>query len=287
MPKSTSLASVISPGELAAILDEPGLVLIDCRFDLMDPAAGRGAWQMQRIPGAAYADLDKDLAGPVTSTTGRHPLPDARAQAKRFREMGVSAGSQVVVYDDSAGAIAARAWWLLRWLGHAQVAVLDGGFSAWAAEGHTIDTGSPRDAHSGDFEGTPNSEWVVTTEMVLEEGADAVRLIDARDAARFRGEHEPIDPVAGHVPGAGNLPFSELVTADGRFFAPEALRERLEAALDGDLASPWSVMCGSGVTACHLAVAAHHAGIRPPRLYVGSFSEWIRAPERPVATGEP
>jgi len=276
---------VIAAAELAAAIGSEELVVLDCRFDLKDPAAGRRAWEAGHVPGAHYADLDRDLAAAVSPGTGRHPLPDAGWMAERFSAWGIGNETRVVVYDSASGAIASRAWWLLRWLGHRRVAVLDGGIDAWMSADLPLETGTPG-AVAAQFEGTPRNDWVVTTETVSEPGPgfSRQRLLDARDPSRFRGEHEPIDPVAGHVPGATNLPFGETLDDTGCLKSPAALRELFASRLQGDLEAPWSVMCGSGVTACHLALAAEYAGLRAPAVYIGSFSEWIRDPERLVAT---
>ena len=281
MPGSPSV--VLTAAELAAETGSDELVVLDCRFDLKDPGAGRRAWEAAHIPGAHYADLDRDLADAVSPGTGRHPLPDASRLAERFSAWGIGRETRVVVYDAASGAIAARAWWLLRWLGHRDVAVLNGGIDAWVAEDLPLVTETP-DAVAARFEGAPSSGWVVTTEMVGAPGFSRQRLLDARDSSRFRGEHEPIDPVAGHIPGTTNLPFSETLDGSGLLKPPAALRELFASRLQGDLEAPWGAMCGSGVTACHLALAAEYAGLRAPAVYVGSFSEWIRDPERPVAT---
>jgi len=274
---------LIAAAELAAEIGSEGLVVLDCRFDLKNPSAGRRAWDVAHIPGAHYADLDRDLAAAASPVTGRHPLPDADRMAQRFSEWGIGEGARVVVYDAASGAIAARAWWLLRWLGHQRVAVLDGGIDAWIAAKLPLETEAPG-AAAARFEGSPRNDWVVTTETVSAPEFSRQRLLDARDPSRFRGEQEPIDPVAGHVPGTTNLPFSETLDAAGLLKSPAALRELFASRLQGDLEAPWGVMCGSGVTACHLALAAEHAGLRAPAVYIGSFSEWIRDPGRPVAT---
>ena len=279
--------SVISGGELAARLGSEDLVILDTRFDLLDPGRGSALWLESRIPGAQYAHLDDDLAAPVAERTGRHPLPDAESLARFLAAKGVTGDRQVVLYDDVGGAIAARGWWLLRWLGHDRAAVLDGGFPLWVEAGLPVETeepGPPADNSSAGGDTAPRSDWVVSTDELLRSLPD-LRLVDARAAERFRGESEPIDPVRGHVPGASNLPFSELLDDAGRFHSPLRIRERLTRHLDGDPESPWVAMCGSGVTACHLALAAEYAGLPAPRIYIGSFSEWIRDPGREVATG--
>jgi thiosulfate/3-mercaptopyruvate sulfurtransferase len=270
--------------ELAAALDDPQLRIIDCRFDLMAPAAGRTAWLEAHIPGALYADLDRELSAPVAPDTGRHPLPAVSDAAATFARLGVDADTRVVAYDDAGGAIASRAWWLLRWLGHRRVTVLDGGLQAWRASGLPLESGL-RETAPRDFRATPEPERVLTTQEIaanLATGLASV-LVDARDEVRFRGEAEPIDPVAGHIPGAHNLPSGACLRADGTWEDADALRSRLAPLLGDDDSVQWAVMCGSGVTACHLAISGLLAGYSEPRLYVGSWSEWIRDPARPVA----
>ena len=280
------LRTVIRGRDLAARLGDQELVILDCRFDLMDPDAGKAAWVTGHIPGAVYVDLDRDLSGPVTEESGRHPLPDVAALVDRFGALGIDAGTQVVCYDQASGAIAARAWWLLRWLGHERVAVLDGGYAAWLAASGPVRAGEETN-EARTFPGRAADGWVLSTRELIDSpgGVACRRLVDAREAPRFRGEHEPIDAVAGHIPGARNLHFGETLDDKASLKSPKELEKLFLDALDGDLETPWSVMCGSGVTACQLAVAAAHAEIRPPQLYVGSFSEWIRDPGRPVATG--
>lgn len=279
-------STLITASQLAASLGRADLCVIDCRFDLANPAAGRRAWLDGHIPGAVYADLDKDLAGPTSTSSGRHPLPDVRLMEERLGEWGVGNDTDVVVYDAGNGAIAARAWWMLHWLGHDRVRLLDGGIKAWLDDGNALEIG-PVTRQRATFVARPKQEMVVTTtdvEAALA-SSDGLVVIDVRDPARFRGEAEPIDRVAGHIPGAVNVPFSGNLTADGRFRPPEELARRIEDALRQRQGQPWAVMCGSGVTACHLALAAVHSGLEMPGLYVGSWSEWIADPKRPVASG--
>jgi thiosulfate/3-mercaptopyruvate sulfurtransferase len=218
----------------------------------------------------------------VRADTGRHPLPDVDRFARTLAGWGISNASQVVVYDLSGGAIAARLWWMLRWLGHQKVAVLNGGFAAWKGIDGEIETGLVEPARA-EFSVRPNPSIVLKTdELAADRGS--IRLIDARDRQRFLGRSEPIDPVAGHVPGARNLPFSECLDSEGLMKTPSELLGLWRDVLDKPSESRWAVMCGSGVTACHLALSAAEAGLRPPRLYVGSWSEWIRDPARPIAT---
>lgn len=274
---------LMSTAELDAILGHKDLRVLDCRFDLMDTAAGRAAWIEGHIPGAVYADLDNDLAAPVTDASGRHPLPAVDMLAATFSTMGIDANTSVVVYDDRNGAVAARAWWLLRWLGHKRVRLLDGGYAAWHVAGGKIEQGK-RSVTARQFVARPQEHMVLECQEI-ETTTGNLHLVDARDAARYRGEVEPIDAVAGHIPGALNLPFADTVLPDGRWKSAAEIRELLSPLLANGADTNWSVMCGSGVTACHLVVSGLLAGYREPRLYVGSWSEWIRDPGRPVAQG--
>ncbi|AOU99056.1 hypothetical protein BI364_14900 [Acidihalobacter yilgarnensis] len=259
------------------------IVLVDCRFDLAHPNAGRQAYLAGHLPGAVYAHLDEALSGHLGPDTGRHPLPTPEAFGARCGEWGICPGVRVVAYDDAGGVYAARLWWLLRWLGHADVCVLDGGVQAWLAAGHALETQSsvptPRS-----FTGTPRVDLSLGVEALQTALADRrCCLIDVRAAARYRGEVEPIDPVAGHVPGAVNHPFTHLLDERGHFLPAAALREQIESLLSGAPAETVVAMCGSGVTACHLLLAMTHAGLPGGRLYPGSWSEWIRDPTRPIA----
>jgi len=276
-------ATLISPEELQQNLAAPELRLVDCRASLQDRDAGRKAYRAAHLPGAVFADLESDLSGPVVpGNTGRHPLPPVSALVERLRAWGIGNASQVVAYDDAGGAFAARLWWLLRWLGHDAVAVLDGGFSAWSAAGYALTDDEPRPS-AQDFTPAARAEWLVTADEVAR-SSDRASLFDARAPARFRGDEEPIDPVAGHIPGAQNLPFTENLRA-GRFRPERELRAVFEAALAGHAAKDAIMYCGSGVTACHNVLAFAHAGLELPRLYAGSWSEWITVPTRPVARG--
>ena len=277
---------LITVAELRHRLADAELRILDCRFELSQPDAGHEAWLHGHIPGAVFADLDRDLAAPVTETTGRHPLPGVRSAAETFSRLGVANASTVVVYDADNGGIAARAWWMLSWLGHERVALLDGGLRSWELEGLPLERGHV-DVTPATFDPVPSPDCEMTTAEVAAgvRDGEVLRLVDARAAARFRGEAEPIDAVAGHVPGATNLPFTDILKPDGCWKSPAEIRQLLVAALGDATSAPWTVMCGSGVTACHLALAARLSGISEPRVYVGSWSEWIRDPGRPVATG--
>ena len=272
--------------DLADRIGDPGLRILDCRFDLTDPGAGRNAWLDAHIPTAIYADLDRDLSGPITADSGRHPLPSIPAAEETFSRFGIDAATRVIAYDDAGGAIASRAWWLLRYLGHQDVTVLDGGVRAWRSRNLPLESG-PRDARRREFSATAHPDRVLETQDIAA-NLRALRerpLIDARDAARYRGEAEPIDSRAGHIPGTRNLPFDSCLREDGTWLDDHSLRQRLGTVLGGKLSAPWAVMCGSGVTACHLAISGLLAGFSEPRVYVGSWSEWIRSPSRPIAKG--
>lgn len=270
---------------LAAHLDDAAWVVVDCRFSLADTGAGRRDWAAGHIPGARYAHLDEDLSGPRRADSGRHPLPDPAAFAACLGRFGITPDSQVVAYDAAGGAMAAaRLWWLLRWFGHARAAVLDGGLAAWLRAGLPLATDTPAPQPTV-YPPTPDDHAWLPSACVPAALALGERLIDARAAARFRGEVEPIDPVAGHIPGAVNLPHEGNLDADGRFLPPERLRERFAAVLGGAVPATVIHSCGSGVTACHNLLAMEVAGLHGSRLYAGSWSEWVRDPARPVATG--
>jgi thiosulfate/3-mercaptopyruvate sulfurtransferase len=274
---------LITSEQLAGHLDDPQWVVIDTRHDLMDPSKGRQAYDAGHIPGAYFVSVDDDLSGPKTGKTGRHPLPDLAAFAARMNEIGIGPGTQVVIYDDVAGNFAVRLWWMLRWLGHEKVALLDGGFPLWVKEGKPISTKVPA-PRAGSFVPRPRLGATVDAHFVERHREDpALKLIDARAGERFRGEQEPIDPVAGHVPGAVNRFWKQNLLQDGRFKTPTQLRAEFKEFLGG--ADPANVvhMCGSGVTACHNLFAMELAGLPSGRLYPGSWSEWVSDPSRPVA----
>lgn len=268
------------------LVSHPGAVVLDCRFDLMNPSAGHEAWVAGHIPGAFYADLDKDLAAPRGSHTGRHPLPDRAAFAALLGSWGITPSTMVVAYDDVGGAIAARLWWLLGWVGHTHRAILDGGLQAWQAAGLPVSTDRPETGAASVYPASASTHRTIDADAVaIALDAEQLCLIDARDPVRFAGGSEPIDAVAGHIPGAVNRCFKENLTADGRFKSPETLRDEFTQLLAG-LPPVVASMCGSGVTACHNLFAMELAGLPPAALFVGSWSGWISDPARPVARQE-
>lgn len=278
--------TLISTEELAVHLGDPHWVIIDCRFTLSDPPAGRAAYRVAHIPGAFYAHLDEDLAGQVVpGKTGRHPLPDPKGLSEKLSSWGVGINKQVVVYDDSYGSMASRLWWMIRWLGHPSVALMDGGYQKWVREKRPVTAETWVAPTKGVCPSLPErSQWVDADEVLAQAGNSL--LVDARPEMRFTGEVDPVDPVAGHVPGAINWPFDENLDMDGTFLAPEALRENYQSLLKGLPPEHVLHMCGSGVTACHNLLAMEVAGLTGSKLYAGSWSDWITDPSRPIATGE-
>lgn len=264
--------------------DTADLVLLDCRFQLADPSYGPTVYEAGHLPGAHYLHLDYHLSGAKNGNNGRHPLPDGQRLAVNFGALGIGPNTQVVTYDDAGGMYAARAWWLLRWLGHEAVAVLDGGFQAWQAAGGAVTTDSP-EKNSTRFVMRPALEQLFDVDMVAANLDKAERvLIDARAPDRFAGQNETLDPVAGHIPGARNR-FFQLNLQDGRFKPSEVLAAEWQAVLGDTAASDVVLYCGSGVTACHNRLAMAHAGLDGAALYAGSWSEWCSDDSRPVATG--
>jgi thiosulfate/3-mercaptopyruvate sulfurtransferase len=281
--RATPLRTLISAAELAPRVADPDWLVIDCRFELGKPDNGERAYAAGHIPHAIYAHLDRDLAAPVTAQSGRHPLPQPEKFAATLVSWGMTPTTQVVAYDADNAAYASRLWWLLRWVGHEAVAVLDGGFKAWTSAGLPTSTEVPRRA-PGSFVARPNRDmWLDSGEIAERVRRDDWRLLDARAPERFAGKVEPIDHVAGHVPGARNHPFATNLESDGRFASAHELRDRLAQSQAGVADDHTIVMCGSGVTACNLLLAMEHAGKRGARLYAGSWSEWIRDPSRGVA----
>ncbi|ALG68549.1 sulfurtransferase [Beggiatoa leptomitoformis] len=280
--------TLITPAQLIAHLDDPNWVIFDCRFAMTQPELGHQQYLSAHIPHARYADLDKDLASAKSSDTGRHPLPTPHTLAHKLSLWGVDKNTQVIIYDDSAGSIAVRMWWLLRWLGHSSVAVLNGGFPRWQKEGLPV-SHTPSHPTVKEFIAQPDDSLWVTTH-VLEEHlkTKAWLLIDARAPERFRGEQEPLDPVAGHIPSAINLPFSGNLDVEGNFLSADLLHQRFAHLNGHPNIKPDHIIhsCGSGVTACHNLLAMEAAGLQGSKLYAGSWSEWITDSQRPIAKGE-
>lgn len=284
-----TFTTLIAPEELASHLGRPQWRVFDCRFSLDDPHRGRRDYQRSRIPGSLCLHLDEDLSAPVIpGVTGRHPLPDPLRLAQRLTRQGVGDSTQVVAYDDAGGSVAARLWWLLKWLGHEAVAVLDGGWPVWCARRLPVESGPPSPSSppsGGSLRVRIREAMVASVEEVAElvEDGRSSCLVDARAPERFRGEFETIDPVAGHIPGARNHPFQANLRPDGRFQPRADLRLALEALGGGLPPEELICYCGSGVTGAHNVLAFEHAGLGRPRLYAGSWSEWITDPRRPVA----
>ena len=273
---------------LRSILADDDVRVVDCRFSLKEPDAGLQQYHESHIPGAVFADLDKDMAAPVQSGTGRHPLPDPAQFARRLGELGISQQTRVVAYDQARGAVAARFWWMLRWLGHENVSLLDGGMARWAEFELPVESGQV-ELEAAVFQAEADTALVLTTADIVAVGdnRERLQLVDARDPERFNGLEEPIDPVAGHIPGTLNVPFSESLNENGTWKSAEELKTLWQEALGSNFGSPWSVMCGSGVTACHLAASGLRVGLPEPRVYVGSWSEWITDPGRAIGSREP
>lgn len=279
-------STLVDTDTLARHLADPRWVVVDCRFTLTDADAGRRAYAADHIPGARYAHLNEDLSGPPGARTGRHPLPAPATLARKLGDWGIDAAKQVVVYDDSFGAMASRLWWLLRWLGHDACALLDGGYPKWRREKKPVTADLPA-VHRAAFTARVNNTLWVSTDVVEQWRTDeATVLFDARAEERFRGDVEPLDKVAGHIPGAVNAPYEDNLGISGEFAAPAELRERYLDLLGGVVPDQAIHMCGSGVTACHNVLAMEHAGLPGAKLYAGSWSEWITQPDRPVAKGD-
>lgn len=269
-----------------ALISEGDCRVFDCRFDLAHPNQGKHSYLAAHIPGAVYAHLDDNLSGKVTSKTGRHPLPNPRSFASFLARSGWEPGMRIIAYDAQGGAFAVRLWWLMKYFGHDCVSLLDGGFSAWRNARKPIEPGEPTHVKKSSELLSGNSEMLLENKLVASsiQIGDIV-LLDARAANRFAGEDETIDPVAGHVPGAKNRPFSQNLSPSGTFRSPQELKGEFERFIPGGNPYPLVHMCGSGITACHNLFAMELAGLPGSRLYAGSWSEWIRDEARPVATG--
>ena len=279
--------SLISTDELARQLSDPALVLVDCRHNLSDVDAGQRAYGASHLPGARFMHMDRDLSGERTGSNGRHPLPDVAALSGSLSRAGIDASKQVVAYDQNNGMWASRLWWLLHWLGHDAAAVLDGGIDKWIAEGRPT-TADPPSVRAARFVAMTLQPVVSSADILLNlsnHSSNPLTIIDARAPERFRGDIEPLDPVAGHIPGAINRPYGANLTPQQTFKPAELLRAEFEAQLGGAPLSSVVHQCGSGVTACHNMLAMAVAGLPGSRLYPGSWSEWVADPTRPVARG--
>ena len=276
--------TLITPEQLAPHIDDPSWRIFDCRHELSNPDVGERAYREAHIPNAQFLHLDRDLSGPKTGNNGRHPLPDPAVFASRMEKCGLSNSTQVVAYDDAGGMYAARLWWMLRWLGHDKVAVLDGGLAAWRRAGYGVSREIPN-VKPARFDWRLHDQ-PIDAEYVLSHLHDPdILLVDGRGADRFRGENETIDPVPGHIPGAVSRPFRDNLDADGRFRSPQELREAFASLLGKHRAENLVAYCGSGVSACHNLLALRLAGFDGAKLYAGSWSEWCSNPQRPIATG--
>ena len=273
--------TIIDTRILSEHLHESGWLIVDCRYDLADKNAGHNAYLESHIPGAIYADLHDDLSGPPVTNKGRHPLPTPDSMKQLFSRYGIGSLTQVVAYDAASGSFAARLWWMLRYMGHEAVAVLDGGWPAWQQAEFPIRDGIET-SNTGRFQGSPWEDRVVKVETVT----SSRLLVDSRDPARYAGEMEPVDRMAGHIPGAINRFWKNNLDENGNFKDAGQLRKEFREMI-GDVPPEDTVFyCGSGVTACHNLLAVSHAGFALPRLYAGSWSEWSADPARPVATGK-
>jgi thiosulfate/3-mercaptopyruvate sulfurtransferase len=274
---------LFSPQALYAVHKSDTCLVVDCRFDLANTDQGYSDYLTGHIPGAVYAHLDDDLSSPITTTSGRHPLPDPDEFAAFLARSGWQPGMDVVAYDNAGGAIAARLWWLMKYFGHNCAALLDGGIASWQSAGYKLESGSVPPVMRKPENFNANTEMVMSTAEVLEDlGATQGILVDVRASERYTGQVEPIDSVAGHVPGSVNYPLQLSLADNGRFKPAQQIREDLESLSKGHPAEDLVYMCGSGVTACHTLFAAELAGLSRSRLYAGSWSEWIRDPSRPI-----
>ena len=278
--------TIISVDDLNQNINNKDWFIFDCRFLLKDPNGGLNKFNQGHIPNAQFADMDKDLASPMSKTSGRHPLPDPSQFIEKLRNWGVNNNSQIICYDDISGAFAARMWWLLNWVGHKNVAVLDGGLEKWTAQGLPLET-EVTQRSPGKFSGEPNKEMWVDVNFVKQQLEQRnIQLLDARSSERFTAIDQKTDPVPGHVPGAVNYPFAGNLNQQGVFLSANELSKRFATVFAEYQQDQIISMCGSGVTACHNLLSMNIAGFPTPRLYVGSWSEWIKDPDRGVATGE-
>lgn len=287
-PSATSeiYRTIVSTKTVATHLHNPNWVIVDCRFDLTQPERGRADYLAAHIPGAVYADLNRDLSAPMQpGLTGRHPLPNVEEFAARLGQWGIDEGVQVVVYDESGGLYSGRLWWMLRWVGHTSVALLDGDWRAWQREGRPTAAGEERRSPRTFVPTVEKDALADAAEIAAALESSHLRLFDARSPDRYRGENETLDPRAGHIPGALSAHFGANLTDEGYFRPAAELRDRFETLLDGAEPEECVFYCGSGVSAAHDLVALEIAGLGGARLYPGSWSDWITDPSRPIVTG--
>ncbi len=278
--------TIISVDELNKNINNPDWIIFDCRFSLKDPTYGLNNYNQGHISGAQFADMDKNLSSAMTSASGRHPLPDPAVFIDKLQSWGVNNSSQIICYDDVSGAYAARMWWLLKWLGHNDVAVLDGGVNKWTESGLKLET-ETQTKPKGAFSGQANNDMWVDIDFVQQQlEQNKISLLDARTSERFNAQDSKTDPIPGHVPGALSFPFAGNLNKQGLFLSADELKQRFENTFAEQEKKEVINMCGSGVTACHNLLAMSIAGLPMSRLYVGSWSEWIKEKSRPVATGE-
>ena len=275
--------TLISAEELATAID--ACVVVDCRHDLADPPAGRRGYLEAHVPGACFVSMDDELSAPADGRNGRHPMPSREAVRALLESVGLSDDGQLVVYDTTGGGMAGRLWWMARWIGHDAVALLDGGLAAWRRAGFPVSSDVPARRTGRLSLRTPLATLVGAAEVAAAAADPARRVVDARPGERYRGEVEPLDPVAGHIPGSVNRPWGSNLREDGRFKPAPVLRAEFDALLAGRPPGAVVNSCGSGVSACHNLLAMAHAGLPGAALYGGSWSEWIADPARPVATG--
>lgn len=271
--------TLINAKTVHAHLDDPKWIIVDCRFQLADVNWGRAVYVESHIPTAVYAHLDDDLSGPPVTDSGRHPLPTPEALVALFSRLGISADSQVVAYDNANGMVASRLWWMLRFMGHENVAVLDGGWAAWQESEYRTASGEEAN-ETAVFKGEPNMDWLVQMADV----SPTPLLVDSRAPARYAGESEPLDAQAGHIPGATNFFFQNNWDENGRYLPSEQITQNMSQLLGNTPADAAVFYCGSGVSACVNLLALAHAGLGNGRLYVGSWSEWSSQPDNPIET---